>query len=61
MAIFYVSAKAPPNKQLQRIVITLRGRGASASLHYALAARSKPQRAAAELRRSATRETIRDL
>jgi len=40
-----------PNKQLQRTVIGRRERAASASFHYALAARSNPQRAAAELRR----------
>jgi hypothetical protein len=39
------------NKQLQRTVIQQRGRGASASLHYALAPRWLAQRAAAELRR----------
>ena len=42
-----------PNKQLQRTVIRHRGRAASASFHYALAARSMRQRAAAELRRYA--------
>ena len=46
--------RMPHNKQLQRTVIPNRWRGASASFHYALAARSNPQRAAAELRRSAT-------
>jgi hypothetical protein len=40
-----------PNKQLQRTVIRRRGRGASASFHYALAPRCNRQRAAAELRR----------
>jgi hypothetical protein len=39
------------NKQLQRTVRRYRERAASASFHYALAARSRPQRAAAELRR----------
>jgi len=39
------------NKQLQRTVEPRRERAASASFHYALAARGKPQRAAAELRR----------
>jgi hypothetical protein len=43
-------AKAP-NKQLQRTVQPQRGRAASASFHYALAARWTAQRAAAELRR----------
>ena len=38
------------NKQLQRTVIPQRGRAASASFHYALGARTNPQRAAAELR-----------
>jgi hypothetical protein len=40
-----------PNKQLQRTVKRYRERAASASFHCALAARSNPQRAAAELRR----------
>jgi hypothetical protein len=40
-----------PNKQLQRTVIRHRERAASASFHYALAARFTRQRAAAELRR----------
>jgi hypothetical protein len=40
-----------PNKQLQRTVTRPRRRAASVSFHCALAARSKPQRAAAELRR----------
>jgi len=40
----------PPNKQLQRTVERCRGHAASVSFHYALAARSNPQRAAAELR-----------
>jgi hypothetical protein len=40
-----------PNKQLQRTVIPQHRRGASASLHYALAPRWWAQRAAAELRR----------
>ena len=44
----------PPNKQLQRTVTRRRGRAASASFHYALAARWIAQRAAAELRRYAT-------
>jgi hypothetical protein len=47
------TSQASPNKQLQRTVERYRGRAASASFHYALAARSNPQRAAAELRRSA--------
>ena len=42
------------NKQLQRTVTRHRGDGASASFHYALAPRITRQRAAAELRRSAT-------
>ena len=41
---------APYNKQLQRTVPRHRGRAASASFHYALAARYNRQRAAAELR-----------
>jgi len=41
------------NKQLQRTVIPQHVRAASASLHYALAARITRQRAAAELRRYA--------
>ena len=41
----------PPNKQLQRTVTRRRGRGASASFHYALAPRWLGQHAAAELRR----------
>src|SRR5262245_7581784 len=44
----------PPNKQLQRTVTRRRVRAASAPFHYALAARWIAQRAAAELRRSAT-------
>jgi len=36
------------NKQLQRTVIPRRGRGASATFHYALAPRCSAQRAAAE-------------
>jgi hypothetical protein len=43
--------QAPYNKQLQRTVITNRWRAASASFHYAHAARWTPGRAAAELRR----------
>jgi hypothetical protein len=39
------------NKQLQRTVERHRGDAASAPFHYALAPRSKRQRAAAELRR----------
>jgi hypothetical protein len=39
------------NKQLQRTVIRRHVRAASASFHYALAARWTAQRAAAELRR----------
>jgi hypothetical protein len=41
------------NKQLQRTVIPNRWRAASASFHYALAARMTRHRAAAELRRYA--------
>jgi hypothetical protein len=44
----------PANKQLQRAVIPNRWRAANASFHYALTARFKRQRAAAELRRSAS-------
>jgi hypothetical protein len=44
-------AQAAANKQLQRTVQAQRGRAASASFHYALAARWTAQRAAAELRR----------
>jgi hypothetical protein len=40
-----------PNKQLQRTVQTASRRAASASFHYAHAARFKRHRAAAELRR----------
>jgi len=43
----------PPNKQLQRTVERYRRRAASASFHYALAARYNRQRAAPELRRCA--------
>jgi hypothetical protein len=39
------------NKQLQRTVSRRRGRGASASFHYAPAPRFTRKRAAAELRR----------
>ena len=46
----YVS-RMTPNKQLQRTVRRYRGRAASASFHYAHAARFIRQRAAAELRR----------
>jgi len=45
----------PPNKQLQRTVIPNRGRAASASFHYARAARWTARRAAAELPRWAVR------
>jgi len=41
----------PPNKQLQRTVERHRGRAASASFHYAHAARWTVGHAAAELRR----------
>jgi hypothetical protein len=47
-----------PNKQLQRTVRRYRGRAASASFHYALAARTNRQRAAAELRRYAAPAAI---
>ena len=40
-----------PNKQLQRTVKARRGRGVSASFHYALAPRWLTPLAAAELRR----------
>ena len=50
-----VSARNRTYKQLQRTVIRHRGRAASASFHYALAARSNRQRAAAELRRYTAR------
>jgi len=50
-------AGQPHNKQLQRTVTCRRGDGASAPLHYALAPRFTPQRAAAELRRYAATET----
>ncbi len=45
--------RLPANKQLQRTVIPQHRRDASASFHYALAASSNRQRAAAELRRYA--------
>ncbi len=48
-------AQMPHNKQLQRTVIRRHMRAASASFHYALAARWIAQRAAAELRRYAAR------
>jgi hypothetical protein len=41
----------PHNKQFERTVNRCRGRAASATLHYALAARGNTQRAAAQLRR----------
>jgi len=41
----------PPNKQLERTVICRCVRAASASFHYAHAARRTAQRAAAQLRR----------
>jgi hypothetical protein len=41
----------PHDKQLQRTAIGRHMRAASASFHYVLAARFKPQCAAAELRR----------
>jgi hypothetical protein len=50
-----------PNKQLQRTVERDRGDAARASFRYARASRFKRQRAAAQLRRSATWEAIRDL
>jgi predicted RNase H-like HicB family nuclease len=49
-----LSVTVLPNKQLQRTVIRHRGDAASAPFHYALASRVQRQRAAAELRRSAT-------
>jgi hypothetical protein len=51
--LLLVSAVFPriPNKQLQRTVIPNRWRAASASFHYAPAARWTLGRAAAELRR----------
>jgi hypothetical protein len=48
----------PSNKQLQRTGIPNRWRGASASFHYALAPRLIRQRAAAELRRYTSLETL---
>ena len=47
----FSACRVTPNKQLQRTVIRRHMRAASASLHCALAARFKPQHAAAELRR----------
>jgi hypothetical protein len=47
-----------PNKQLQRTVIPHRWRAASASFHYAHAARWTAQRAAAELRRYADADAL---
>jgi hypothetical protein len=44
-----------PNKQLERTVIRRHVRAASASLHYALAARFTRQRAAAQLRELSAR------
>jgi hypothetical protein len=44
-------AGTSPNKQLERTVIRRCVRAASAPFHYALAARSIGQRAAAQLRR----------
>jgi hypothetical protein len=44
-------ARRADDKQLQRTVISRRGRGARASSHCASAARFMRQRAAAELRR----------
>jgi hypothetical protein len=53
--VTYVSGpyRVSANKQLQRTVIPNRWRAASASLHYALAARWTRGHAAAELRRYA--------
>jgi hypothetical protein len=48
------SACQSPNKQLQRTVGWHRGDAARAPFHYARAARSTRQRAAAELRRYAS-------
>jgi hypothetical protein len=47
-------SRVPPNKQLQRTVQTGSRRTACASFHYAHAVRFTRQRAAAELRRSAS-------
>ena len=47
----------PPNKQLQRTVIRRHRRAASAPFHYALAALWTAQRAAAQLRCSATQDS----
>jgi hypothetical protein len=49
--IHLISIAQSANKQLQRTVIPQRGRAASASFHYAHAARWTAQPAAAELRR----------
>ncbi len=51
LASILFTQSGAPNKQLQRTVRRYRGRAASASFHYARAARSNPQRAAADLRR----------
>ena len=50
-AFVFSHSRVPHNKQLQPTVILNRMRAASASFHYALAARWTAQRAAAELRR----------
>jgi hypothetical protein len=51
MGVTLGAARKSAIKQLQRIVIPNRWRAASASFHYAHAARWTAQRAAAELRR----------
>ena len=48
---FYLALCQPPNKQLERTVIRRHVRAASASFHYAHAARWTLRRAAAQLRR----------
>jgi hypothetical protein len=50
MRFFERTVRLPDNKQLQRTVIPRRVRGASASFHYAHAARWTRGRAAAQLR-----------
>jgi hypothetical protein len=54
-----VYESTPYNKQLQRTVIPQHVRAASASFHYALAARITRRRAAAELRRYTARMAYR--
>jgi hypothetical protein len=48
MVARFSPSPASPNEPLQRTVERYRGCAANASFHGALAARSKPQRAAAE-------------